>query len=115
MEPDCYCTHTVDIPLGSIVEIMLTGYTTGAIERFYHPIHIHGNSFFIVSQGHGTYGPGQAPGADPILNHAAFQCVDGDCAQTERTEEPIQYNYENPSKRSTVLVPSGGYAILRFR
>jgi len=43
---------------------MLTGYAPNNLERFYHPIHIHGNSFFVLAQEHGTYGPGVAPGGE---------------------------------------------------
>jgi len=60
-----------DIPLGSIVEIQLTGYASGPRDRFYHPIHIHGNSFFILAQGHGTYGPDSAPGGNRTIDHSA--------------------------------------------
>lgn len=56
--------YAIDIKLGSIVELMLTGYAPNNLERFYHPIHIHGNSFFVLAQEHGTYGPGVAPGGE---------------------------------------------------
>ena len=50
-----------------------------------------------------------------IYDYPAFECLDSDCAQTRRTEEPISYNFDGPPKRSTVLVPSGGFSVIRFR
>ena len=112
---DCYCTNTVDINLGNIIEIVFTSYTNSEIDRYYHPMHIHGNSFFVVATGHGTYLPDKSPGADPTLNNPAFKCTEPDCAQTEPTGENIEYNFQDPVKRSTVLVPSGGFVVIRFK
>ena len=50
MHADCKCTNTIKIPLGSIVEFQLTGYVSRDIDQAYHPVHIHGNSYFVVAQ-----------------------------------------------------------------
>ncbi|ETW83287.1 multicopper oxidase [Heterobasidion irregulare TC 32-1] len=53
-----------------------------------HPYHLHGNDFQIIARGTGTLS---------IANAAS-----------------LNYNLTNPVRRDTVVIPGGGYAVLRF-
>ena len=113
--PDCFCTQRLNIPMESIVEITITAYAESVEERYYHPVHIHGNAFFVIAFGYGTHQNSSA--ADPIVNNPAFIC-DPDsplCSKTKQVGELMDFNYINPPKRTTVLVPTGGYVVLRFK
>ncbi|KAI5074458.1 hypothetical protein GOP47_0010419 [Adiantum capillus-veneris] len=52
-----------------------------------HPIHLHGQNFFIVGEGFGNY---------------------------NASLHPSTFNLQNPPSRNTVAVPSGGWAAVRF-
>ena len=45
-----------------------------------------------------------------------FNFSDSPCKQTTRNESvEIEYNFENPQKRTSVTVPNNGFAIVRFK
>lgn len=50
-----------------------------------HPIHLHGHDFYILAQGTGTY-----------------------------TEGTTTLNLDNPPRRDTAMLPSGGYLVIAF-
>ena len=110
-----FCTQRLNIPLESIVEITLTAYAESVGTRHYHPVHIHGNAFFVIAYGYGTHQNSSA--ADPIVNNPTFSCDPESlkCSKTKRIGKLIDFNYINPPKRTTVLVPTGGYVVLRFK
>jgi len=107
---DCKCTNTIKIPLGSIVEFQLTGYVSRDIDQAYHPVHIHGNSYFVVAQGYGT----RNESSDLIIQNEDYACNQKTCITTKRLRD-IDYNFKNPIRRNTVQVPVNGYIVIRFR
>merc|ERR1719284_222105 len=88
---DCKCTNTIKIPLGSIVEFQLTGYVSRDIDQAYHPVHIHGNSYFVVAQGYGT----RNESSDLIIQNEDYACNQKTCITTKRLRD-IDYNFKNP-------------------
>lgn len=74
------------IPFNSTVQVVYQNTATLFFEQ--HPIHLHGQNFYIVGQGNGTY---------------------------NATSHPIHFNLANPVYRNTVSVPAGGWAAVRFR
>ncbi|MCO5574812.1 hypothetical protein L7F22_028605 [Adiantum nelumboides] len=53
-----------------------------------HPIHLHGQNFYVVGSGLGSY---------------------------NASSDPLSFNLNDPPSRNTVSVPSGGWAAIRFR
>ncbi|XP_031499148.2 laccase-1 [Nymphaea colorata] len=80
-------TKLLLIPYGASVEVVLQD--TSFVNAENHPIHFHGNNFFIVARGFGNF--------DSELNSES------------------SYNLIDPPERNTVAVPSGGWAVLRFK
>jgi len=110
--PQCHCTQSFNIAHGSIVEIMMTSYVDSKFDRASHPIHIHGNSFFVVAQGDGIY-----HNKSYIEDNPHFTCDDAkapNCAETKQLQD-VDYNFENPRQRTSVMVPVNGYAVIRFK
>ncbi|KAL2935669.1 Laccase-7 [Bienertia sinuspersici] len=68
------------------VEIVFQDTGLLAIEN--HPMHIHCFNFQVLAQGFGNY--------DPKVDREKF-------------------NYDNPQIRNTIAVPTGGWAVVRFR
>ncbi|KAF6993188.1 hypothetical protein CFC21_010115 [Triticum aestivum] len=67
------------------VEMVLQN--TRLIAKESHPMHLHGFNFFVLAQGFGNY---------------------------NQTTTAPQFNLVNPQERNTVLVPAGGWAVIRF-
>ncbi|KAF7127290.1 hypothetical protein RHSIM_Rhsim11G0092000 [Rhododendron simsii] len=67
------------------VEIVFQGVNIGAEN---HPIHIHGNSFYLVGSGFGNF---------------------------DNTTDPKGYNLVDPPEINTVGVPKNGWAAIRYR
>lgn len=71
---------------GMNVEIVFQA--TNIMSKESHPMHLHGHSFYVIGWGYGNY--------DPV-------------------NDPSRYNLVDPPKQSTVAVPRGGWATIRFR
>ncbi|GLJ41052.1 hypothetical protein SUGI_0849900 [Cryptomeria japonica] len=81
-----FSTRVSVIPYNANVQLILQDTSMMGTEN--HPIHIHGFNFFVVGQGFGNY--------DPLKDPSCFNLVD-------------------PPMRNTIGVPSGGWAVLRFK
>ncbi|MCO5607234.1 hypothetical protein L7F22_061427 [Adiantum nelumboides] len=73
------------LEFGKIVQIVFQN--THSLGYDGHPIHLHGQNFYIVGEGFGNY--------DASLH-------------------PTSFNLQNPPFRNTVSVPSAGWAAIRF-
>ena len=70
------CTHIVSIPMGSIVEMTITGYTHRSLYNAYHPIHLHGNEMYVIGYGEGHVDP-FTNNMHPNGSNPAFRCSPG--------------------------------------
>lgn len=90
----CHCTYTLQVPLGSLVELILVdeGVTFDAT----HPFHIHGTDFRVVA----------------MERLASTTTVE----QIKAMDETglIRRNLFDAPIKDTVAVPDGGYTIVRF-
>ncbi|KAL5714158.1 laccase [Ranunculus cassubicifolius] len=79
-------TRVKRLKYNSVVEVVLQN--TALITAENHPMHFHGFDLYVLAQGFGNY--------DPI-------------------NDPKKFNLVNPQERSTIAVPIGGWAVVRFR
>lgn len=77
----------VDIPYGSVVDVIINN-----IDESLHPFHLHGHHFWVLS----TFSP---------------KNVNGQWSPDLKTN----YNIINPIKRDTLNVPSFGHSVIRWR
>ncbi|KAJ3680896.1 hypothetical protein LUZ60_015385 [Juncus effusus] len=78
-------TQVYKVKYGSVVQVVLQGTNIFAAEN--HPIHLHGNDFYILGQGFGNF--------DPKKDTSSFNLID-------------------PPLRNTVGVPVNGWAVIRW-
>lgn len=83
--PPEYGTKVKVLDYDTNVEIVFQA--TNIMSRESHPMHLHGHSFYVVGWGYGNFDPEQ---------------------------DPLRYNLVDPPKQSTVAVPKGGWATIRF-
>lgn len=120
----CECTHYRTIPYNRTVQIVAMNLGIGAFGM--HPVHLHGHSFHVLKVGY-----------PPIHNDTGAVCVwpEGtahpSCLTTDDIQSgngtgfataswtggvpPSDLNLLNPIRKDTVVIPPGGYAVLRFR
>ncbi|XP_078165870.1 putative laccase-9 [Carex rostrata] len=75
------------VEYNSIVEIVFQD-TNLLDTQVNHPVHLHGNSFYVIGSGLGTF---------------------------NNTTDPLSYNFVDPPYQSTLGVPMNGWATIRFR
>ncbi|KAI8511617.1 hypothetical protein Bbelb_107170 [Branchiostoma belcheri] len=119
-EKYCECTYYISITHGNVVQLVLYNMGTGGgINGTAHPVHIHGHHFYVLDMGFPEY--------DKTTGRFLSQNTDIDCADFRNcngrswTNASWQnggkpgLNTENPPLKDTVIVPVGGYVVLRFR
>ncbi|KAJ1437310.1 Multicopper oxidase, type 1 [Sesbania bispinosa] len=79
-------TKVKTLKFNSTVEIVLQNTAILVMES--HPIHIHGFNFHVLAQGFGNY---------------------------NSTRDEPKFNLVNPQMRNTIVVPVGGWAVIRFQ
>lgn len=112
----CYCSHTIDLPYNKSVQLVLTniGDKTEA-HGHHHSIHLHGYDFVVVKTGF--------PEADPKTGFYAERtkdvyCVDRLCRKmrwVNYEEVAKTFKVEKAPIQDTVLLPYGGYTVVRIR
>ena len=127
----CACTHVIDITSvdnGRAVELVLTNYPSinASEPESSHPIHLHGHSFYVVKIGYPEYNDlGYYVSSNPDITCTVdetdemcqrFITVTGENAQTVKwtDNERPDINLEDLVAKDTVIVPFGGYTIIRF-
>ncbi|PIN06775.1 Laccase [Handroanthus impetiginosus] len=70
----------------SVVEIVFEG--TNVVARIYHPMHLHGYSFYVVGSGSRNF---------------------------EKDRDPLNYNLVDPPFQNTIVVPVNGWTTIRFK
>ncbi|XP_071500404.1 uncharacterized protein [Diadema antillarum] len=90
---DCECIHTLSFNQNQVVELVFINKLTGVA----HPLHLHGYYFSVL---------GMQSFSLPFTTED-FQDLD--------KEGNIRRNFSNPPRKDTVMIPPGGYAVMRFR
>jgi len=119
----CECTHVLDLPFNRTVQLVLTN--LGIAGFGMHPVHLHGHSFQVLKIGMppvfpttGSVCKWEPSHAHPTcLENKDVACVNGTgCAQARWADGvPVLDMHKSPVRKDTVIVPPGGYAVIRFR
>lgn len=118
----CQCTYFEQLHKDMVYQLVLSNIGDG--QGWSHPIHLHGNQFYVVKMGFGSYD----------ITSAKFLQETNDIRCTGKSK-PNLCNSEiwktkawvdnpnsipgiklfHPPKKDTIIVPSGGYIIIRFK
>lgn len=93
-ETFCECTHVLQVPLKSVVEMILID--EGVTYNANHMFHLHGNYFHVV-------------GMDRLGNNVTVQEV----KELDKLGR-LKRKFTDSPQKDTVTVPDGGYTIIRF-
>jgi len=139
--PFCACTHQIDIsniPKGETIEIVISNINTLVNGRLKvgssHSIHLHGHTFYVVKTGYPVYQPdGRIAWFNKDLK-CINKMTDSECKELFSVIETKgdgyfklqEINWRNDSvgyintrnkalsRKDTVIVPYGGYVVIRF-
>lgn len=122
-ENSCKCTHSLTLKSGAEIIMVLSNIGNGA--SISHPIHIHGHTFEVLKMGFPSLSPQNSSRLDhnndlvcnSQLANDASECND---ARWRNLVWWLNYtlipgiNLYNPVRKDTVIVPYGGYTIIRY-
>ncbi|XP_059153453.1 uncharacterized protein LOC131939263 [Physella acuta] len=118
----CNCTYSINLKHNATYQLILLNKGVG--KGWTHPIHLHGHSFYLVKMGY--------PKFDEKTGLFLGENTDINCTRNSSLEnsfcnkafwansswggnniEGIELDY--PPIKDTIIVPSGGYAVIRIR
>ncbi|XP_033744890.1 laccase-1-like [Pecten maximus] len=115
----CYCFNTLNLDFNKTYHLVFLNMGLG--RGWAHPIHMHGHSFEILKMGFAVYDSnGQIVSDSPDIDchgngNLSF------CNQATWSNPSWKGNnvpgleLNNPPRKDTVIIPSGGYAVVRIR
>ena len=120
----CKCTHSLEIGNGDTVQMVFMNMGLG--RGWTHPIHMHGHSFYVVKMGYPVYntsnGAFVSQNSDVDCRGNLYKGPDksfcNDATWTNQTWKDgnvPNLNLDRPPRKDTIIVPSGGYVVVRIR
>lgn len=117
----CECTHSLSIDHGDVIQLIFTNMGVG--KGFAHSIHLHGHTFYVLKVGYGSYDnqTGQL-----VAENGDIDCRGGTSRKssycTDATWSDSSWlggnlpglELQKAVRKDTIIVPSGGYAVVRF-
>nr|XP_034323515.1 laccase-24 [Crassostrea gigas] len=116
----CSCTYNVELQSNRVYQFVLTNLGKG--KGWSHPVHLHGHYFYVMKMGFGTYNETSGKfllSSDDIacLGNKSYCNVaswaNSNWTTTENNIPGLQLEY--PPEKDTIIVPTGGYVIIRFK
>lgn len=121
-DPKCRCFYHLNMTLNSIIQLTVYNMGDGGAygNGYSHPLHLHGTHFYLMKIGYGSYN--NETGAIIAMNRdIPCTSVNDQCNNLKWTDQSWLggkvkgMNTKNPPSRDTVVIPVGGYIIIRFR
>merc|ERR1719384_138624 len=119
----CECTHYRSIPFNKTVQVVATNLGIGASGL--HPLHLHGHSFQVLKIAYPPFYNDTGaicrwPKGTPhpsCLSSDDIESGEGTGFATANWKNNIRppLNFDRPIRKDTVIIPPGGYVVLRFR
>ncbi|KAK3101843.1 hypothetical protein FSP39_006762 [Pinctada imbricata] len=113
----CSCTYIEEIEKDKIYQFIISNIGVG--RGWSHPIHLHGHSFYLLKIGFGNYRSDasfESETTDLRCSGTKQFCNSMSWANPTWTGNSVEgININNPILKDTVIVPSGGYVVIRFK
>ncbi|XP_048741747.1 uncharacterized protein LOC125655476 isoform X2 [Ostrea edulis] len=118
----CSCTNTIDLNHNDTVQFVFVNMGIG--KGWSHPIHMHGHSFYVIKMGYGNYNTSTG---EFISQNSDIDCRGGTtqdksfCNDATWSDPSWKngnipgLNLVDPPQKDTIIVPSGGYVVVRIR
>ena len=116
----CICQHILNVTdTWATTQFVLSNLADPVGDKAAHPIHLHGHSFQVVGIYYGTYNDSTG---ELIANNDNINCnisntmtVDPSCTDPRWAGPPVDGTINDTTvRKDTIIVPPGGYVVLRF-
>ena len=114
----CYCQHELILPFNETIQIVMTNLGNGA--GISHPIHMHGHQFYVMKMGYASQNQVSGILTNMTYNSDIYcdtpQCNDPQWRNQSWNNGNVPgMNMKNPPRKDTIIIPTGGYAVVRIR
>ncbi|CAG2254481.1 unnamed protein product [Mytilus edulis] len=120
----CECTYAVTIDNDNkdrVYQFVITNIGGGA--GWSHPVHLHGHSFYVMKMVFATYDRDGKLMPNGTQDNIDILCPDSKnfCSDAKWRNESWangrhpDLNWSNPPQKDTIIIPTGGYVIIRFK
>lgn len=111
----CQCTHVIKLATKKVTQLVLMA-DDGLTEGTSHPVHLHGNRFYVLKYGTGEINEttGFTQGPNPDIQYSS------DYRSAQWRNSSWNYgnvpgiNIDGPPQKDTVMVPYKGYVVIRL-
>lgn len=116
--PDCQCSYHLSVTEGKIIQLVVTNMgSSDGHDGISFPLHLPGRQFYVVKIGWPEYQEESnfLQSINPDLLCSGVRCVGRPFSnKTWATGSVSDANLLRPPLKDTVIVPVGGYVVLRF-
>lgn len=119
-ERPCRCSHSIDLKSGS--EVIMVLLNLGKNSKSHHPIYLHGHTFQILKMEFAEFSTERGFIPTTHIKCSKTLLNNESSCNAAFWADPLWNNYrnipgihlENPVRKDTVIVPFGGYVIIRI-
>lgn len=121
-QKQCKCTNALSLDHGDTVQMVFLNMGVG--RGWAHPVHMHGHSFYVLKMGYAVYNEttGKFLAQNPDIDCRGGVPLEKSFCNTATWANQTWLNgnvpgleLQNPPRKDTLIVPSGGYAVIRIR
>ena len=114
----CYCHYNLKFKYDRTVQMIWTNMGSG--KGWSHPVHLHGHSFYVLKMGYPVCNQTTAKitGQNPDVYCGGPKNFCNAARWMNSTWKPGNVpglNLKNPPRKDTIIVPTGGYVVVRIR
>ncbi|XP_069141122.1 uncharacterized protein [Argopecten irradians] len=112
----CQCSHSLVLNHNDVVQLVILNMGVGT--GWSHPIHLHGYTFYVLKMGYATYNETTARFMSPNSDIDCRGQFCNDATWSDPTwlgDNVPGLELSNPPRKDTLIVPSGGYAVIRIK
>ena len=120
----CSCSQSMTYNNGDVIQMIIMNVGQGA--GWDHPIHLHGHAFYVLKIDYGDFNSTSGR-LNSLIKNKDIDCNNAEDQELSYCDESTfsnkswygsnipGLNLENPILKDTIMIPTGSYAVIRFK